>query len=97
VCSKNEKTRTANDERRKYLRRFFILYKNIIHWFLFSYSWCVLQVLKPEGLVFFRDYAAGDEAQQRFAEQDSSKKKLGENFYVRQDGTLAYFFTQGIN
>lgn len=65
--------------------------------FSFSCSWCVVQVLKPGGLVLFRDYAAGDEAQQRFAEQDSSKKKLGENFYVRRDGTLAYFFTQGIN
>jgi methyltransferase-like protein 6 len=53
-----------------------------------------LKVLKPGGLVFFRDYAVGDEAQHRFAGQEDSKKKLAENFYVRQDGTRAYFFTK---
>ena len=36
--------------------------------------------------MLFRRY---DEAQLRFAKGS----KLGENFYVRQDGTCAYFFS----
>lgn len=48
----------------------------------------VHQVLRPGGLVIFRDYGLYDQAQLRF----SRGHKLQDNFYVRQDGTRAYYF-----
>lgn len=50
---------------------------------------------KNQGRVLFRDYAVGDLTQLRF-EQGRQKKKLGENFYLRRDGTRCYYFTEDI-
>ncbi|XP_041367405.1 tRNA N(3)-methylcytidine methyltransferase METTL6-like [Gigantopelta aegis] len=47
------------------------------------------KVLKSGGCILLRDYGLYDYAMLRF----SSGHKLADNFYVRQDGTRAYYFS----
>lgn len=54
----------------------------------------LLARLKPGGCILFRDYAAGDLAQQRFR-RATEVPKLQDFLYVRCDGTMSYFFSEG--
>ena len=45
------------------------------------------------GTICVRDYAAGDLAQERLEDKSSRNQKLSDNFYVRSDGTRAYYFS----
>ena len=54
---------------------------------------CAAVLAQPHGVVCVRDYAAGDLAEQRL---EAKSQKLGDNFYVRSDGTRAYYFTQEV-
>ncbi len=52
------------------------------------------QVLKPGGVLLFRDYCVGDMAQLRFDKKEAGTQKIEENFYVRSDGTRSYYFDE---
>ena len=47
--------------------------------------------MKPGGVLLFRDYGLYDHAMLRFGRGH----KIADNFYVRQDGTRAYYFSEG--
>ncbi|XP_057293080.1 tRNA N(3)-methylcytidine methyltransferase METTL6-like [Hydractinia symbiolongicarpus] len=49
----------------------------------------IARIVKPGGVILFRDYGLYDHAMLRF----KPGHKLDENLYVRQDGTRAYYFS----
>jgi len=51
----------------------------------------IAECLKPGGLVLFRDYAVGDLAEKRFK---AANQLDDDHFFVRQDGTRSYFFSE---
>mmetsp|Transcript_27751 Transcript_27751/g.58382 ORF Transcript_27751/g.58382 Transcript_27751/m.58382 type:complete len:329 (+) Transcript_27751:195-1181(+) len=50
--------------------------------------------VRDGGIVLFRDYAHGDGAQQRFISRGARQLDDQGRFFVRQDGTRAYFFDE---
>lgn len=51
----------------------------------------LFRLLRPGGVLLFRDYGINDTAQIRF----KPGNKIADNFYVRQDGTRSYYFSVG--
>ncbi|XAR67598.1 tRNA(Thr) (cytosine(32)-N(3))-methyltransferase [Bertholletia excelsa] len=51
----------------------------------------IRKVLKPNGCILLRDYAVGDYAQ---VELHKRNRMIIENFYIRGDGTCAFYFSE---
>ncbi|KAI3955921.1 hypothetical protein MKW98_006281 [Papaver atlanticum] len=51
----------------------------------------IKKVLKPNGYILLRDYATGDFAQEQLTLRN---QMISESFYVRGDGTCAYYFSE---
>ncbi|XP_044756010.1 tRNA N(3)-methylcytidine methyltransferase METTL6 [Coccinella septempunctata] len=49
----------------------------------------IFELLKPGGVLLFRDYGLYDMAQIRF----KAGHKIADNFYMRQDGTRSFYFS----
>ena len=56
----------------------------------------MIKVLKPGGIIFFRDYGYGDFAQIKFNSKTIKTQKIETNFYVKEDGTRCYYFKEGL-
>lgn len=50
----------------------------------------LMQLLRPGGQLLFRDYCVTDLAAERFKE----RSRLDNGYFVRQDGTLSFFFDE---
>lgn len=50
----------------------------------------LVKCLNVGGRLLFRDYGVGDAAQKRF----KSRNRIHDNYFVRQDGTLSFFFDE---
>jgi methyltransferase-like protein 6 len=48
------------------------------------------ELLRPGGQLLFRDYCASDQAASRFKQRSD----ISDDYYVRKDGTLSYFFDE---
>lgn len=51
----------------------------------------IKKVLKPKGYILVRDYAVGDYAQEELHKRN---QMISDNFYVRGDGTYAFYFSE---
>ena len=53
----------------------------------------IAKTLRPGAEVLLRDYAVGDLAEERL-DKKKAARKLGENYYIRGDGTFCVYFSE---